>query len=69
MTKIEKKQMKDYAENFLIVASQIYYWRQAKPDNDELKAISLCVQEMNTYTQGLELSLQSAKELLKEEES
>lgn len=54
MTRIKAEQDRQYHEDFLLVASMIHYWRKERPANDELKALSLSVADINTYVQSLQ---------------
>ena len=64
MTDLELKRSMDYKRDYLAVASQLYYWMKERPDNQTLKALALCISDMDTYTSSLSSELRAAKELL-----
>lgn len=64
MDEISEKKARDYKKNQLIVASQLYYWMKTKPDNMELKALALCISEMDEYVSSLSTDLAAAKSIL-----
>ena len=63
MTKLEAMKRKQYAKDYLLVASLVHYWRKKKPDNDELKALSMSVVDMHKYVQGLEADIDAYREI------
>lgn len=62
--RLDAEKDKGYAEDYLLMASMIYYWRKKKPDNDELKALSLSIASAHTYVQGLQNENSLMKKLL-----
>lgn len=68
MERIQAEKDRLYAEDFLLVASMIYYWRRKRKDNDELKALSACVTDMHKYVQGLQSDNRVLTKMLNDKE-
>lgn len=52
--RIKAEKERQYTQDFLLVASLVYHWRKMKPENDELKAMSLSIADIGDYVKGLE---------------
>lgn len=64
MNSIDIKKSMDYQQDYLMVAAQLYYWMQKRPDSNELKALSAGIADINKYVTGLQQDLAAAKTLI-----
>lgn len=63
MGRLDDEKKRKFTEDFLIVASMVYHWKKQKPDNDELKVLSMCVADIGDYIKGLEVDNKMLKKL------
>lgn len=55
-----------YAEDYMLAASMVYYWRKQRPDNEELMALSLSLADMHKYVQGLQNEVETLRKIINE---
>ena len=64
MDKVQARKDKQYADDFMLCASLVYYWRKQKPDNEDLVALSLSLSDMNKYVSGLQNELEILRKMV-----
>ena len=53
-TLLDAEKRKQASQDLLLLTAQIYVWRKERPNNDELKALSMCVVDLGEYIKSLE---------------
>ena len=65
--KLQAVKDKQYAEDILLATMLVYEWRKLKPENDELKALSMSLVDIKKYVDGLLTDINALKSMIDED--
>ena len=65
--KLQAVKDKQYAEDILLATMLVYEWRKLKPENDELKALSMSLVDIKKYVDGLQTDINALKSMIDED--